>query len=74
LTKSSLFTLNLHLIETENCIYLPGDSCFRVSSDLMSGTAGLLTVVDDIINNSYFSWLPLLNIDKLINLDKITRR
>lgn len=73
LVNSSLFTLNLYLIETDDCLYVPGDSCFRVSSDLMSGAAGLLTVIQDIISGSHFSWIPLLNINKILNLDNIKR-
>lgn len=72
--KFFLFILNLYLIEIENCIYLLGDLCFRVLFDFMLGIVGLLIVVDDIINNSYFLWLFLFNIDKFINLDKIIRR
>ena len=73
LVNSSLFTLNLHLIETEKHVYMPGDSCFRISSDLMSGSSGLLLVIQDIISNNYFSWLPLLNIDNLIDIEKIKK-
>ncbi|WP_251943814.1 class III lanthionine synthetase LanKC [Staphylococcus sp. Marseille-Q5304] len=73
LVNASLFTLNLFLIETDDCLYVPGDSCFRVSSDIMSGAAGLLTVIQDIISGSHFSWVPLLNINKIFNLDNIKR-
>ncbi|MCU5747090.1 class III lanthionine synthetase LanKC [Staphylococcus sp. SQ8-PEA] len=73
LVNSSLFTLNLHLIETKDSVYVPGDSCFRISSDLMSGSAGLLTVIHDIMNGSHYSWLPLLNINRFINLDSLKK-
>ncbi|RVT56530.1 class III lanthionine synthetase LanKC [Niallia taxi] len=67
LVKSALFTLNLHLLEKDDCIFVPGDSCFRLSGDIMSGSSGLLLTVHDILENRNYSWLPLLNLDKLFN-------
>ncbi|MEK4905621.1 class III lanthionine synthetase LanKC [Niallia sp. FSL M8-0099] len=67
LVSSALFTLNLHLLENDDCIFVPGDSCFRLSGDIMSGSAGLLLVINDILENRNYSWLPILNLEKVFN-------
>ena len=58
LVSSALFTLNLHLMEVDDCLYVPGDSCFRLSGDLMSGSSGVLLTVNDILENKSHSWMP----------------
>ena len=65
LVSSALFTLNLHLMEVDDCLYVPGDSCFRLSGDLMSGSSGVLLTVNDILENKSHSWMPLLNLEKV---------
>ncbi|WKG33419.1 class III lanthionine synthetase LanKC [Priestia aryabhattai] len=67
LVNSALFTLNLHLLEFDDCVYVPGDSCFRISGDLMSGSAGLLLTVNDILEHTNYSWLPILNLEEVIS-------
>lgn len=67
LVKAALYTLNLHLLENEEYIFVPGDSCFRISGDIMSGSSGLLLTVNDILENRNYSWLPLLNLEELLN-------
>lgn len=71
LVSSALFTLNLHLLETDDCIFVPGDSCFRLSGDVMSGSSGLLLTVNDISENRNYSWMPLLNIEKVFSSSSI---
>ncbi|ELJ9287062.1 class III lanthionine synthetase LanKC [Staphylococcus pseudintermedius] len=64
-TFKVLDTLKLHLIETDNEIHVPGDYCYRLSNDLLSGSSGLLLVINDIINKTNFSWLPIPNYKKI---------
>ncbi|HFK1453550.1 class III lanthionine synthetase LanKC [Bacillus pacificus] len=71
LTKSALQTLNLHLLEKDNYLYVPGDSCFRISGDLLSGSSGLLLVLQDILDSKNYSWLPILNLEKVLESAKI---
>lgn len=70
LTRSSLQTLNLHLLEKDNYLYTPGDSCFRVSGDLLSGSSGLLLVLQDIVDSKNYSWIPILNLEKVLESTK----
>ncbi|MED3481736.1 class III lanthionine synthetase LanKC [Bacillus toyonensis] len=70
LTKSALKTLNLYLLEKDNYLYVPGDSCFRVSGDLLSGSSGLLLVLQDILDSKNYSWLPILNLEKVLESTK----
>ncbi|WP_353626462.1 lanthionine synthetase C family protein [Bacillus sp. JCM 19041] len=65
LVESALFTLNLHLLEDDDHIFVPGDSCFRLSGDIMSGSSGLLLTVNDILENMNYSWMPILNMEKV---------
>lgn len=67
LVSSALFTLNLHLLEKNDCIFVPGDSCFRLSGDVMSGSSGLLLTVNDILSTTNYSWLPILNLEKVLS-------
>ncbi|MFI3547341.1 class III lanthionine synthetase LanKC [Mammaliicoccus sciuri] len=60
-----LDTLKLHLLETDNEIHVPGDYCYRLSNDLFSGASGILLVINDIINKTNFSWLPIPNYQKI---------
>ncbi|MFJ8531577.1 class III lanthionine synthetase LanKC [Bacillus sp. NPDC094106] len=71
LTKSALQILNLHLLEKDNYLYTPGDSCFRVSGDLLSGSSGLLLVLQDILDSQNYSWLPILNLAKVLESAKV---
>lgn len=70
-TKAAISTLNLHLIETSNYIFTPGDSCYRLSGDIFSGSSGLLLVLDEIINNKVLNWLPLQNTESMFLFSKI---
>lgn len=67
LVNSALFTFNLHLMESDDCIFVPGDSCFRLSGDVMSGSSGLLLTVHDILETTNYSWLPILNLEKVLS-------
>jgi serine/threonine protein kinase len=67
LVSSALFTLNLHLLESDDCIFVPGDSCFRLSGDVMSGSSGLLLTVHDILETTNYSWIPILNLEKVFS-------
>ncbi|MEK4761135.1 class III lanthionine synthetase LanKC [Viridibacillus sp. FSL E2-0187] len=67
LVSSALFTLNLHLFEDDDCIFVPGDSCFRLSGDIMSGSSGLLLTVNDILESKNHSWIPILNLEKVFS-------
>lgn len=52
-------TLNLYLIEKEGRLYFPGDYSYRISADIFSGSAGILCVLQDLIDGTYCSWLPV---------------
>ncbi|MEK5251710.1 class III lanthionine synthetase LanKC [Bacillus sp. FSL R9-9530] len=67
LVNSALFTLNLHLLEDADCIFVPGDSCFRISGDIMSGSSGLLLTINDILESKNHSWIPILNLEKVFS-------
>lgn len=64
-TRENLSTLNIHLIEQNNYIYAPGDSCYRLSGDLFSGSAGIIMILNEIIEDKNMTWLPILNLKTL---------
>ncbi|MEY8749410.1 class III lanthionine synthetase LanKC [Alkalicoccobacillus gibsonii] len=66
LVNSVLFTLNLHLMETDEYLFVPGDTCFRLSGDIMSGSSGLLLTVNDILTKNNYSWIPVLNLNEVL--------
>lgn len=72
LVNSALFTLNLHLLEDADCIFVPGDSCFRISGDIMSGSSGLLLTINDILESKNHSWIPILNLEKVFSSSTFT--
>lgn len=54
--------MNLYLLEDEDSyIYVPGDFGYKVSLDIASGSAGLILVLNDILKNNNFSWIPLID-------------
>lgn len=65
LINKTIETLNLYLLEDDEAYYLPGDYCYRLSSDLFSGSSGMILVLNDIQQNSKFSWLPVPNQSRL---------
>lgn len=52
--------LNLFLVDEDDMLFTPGDFSYRLSSDLFSGSAGIIAVLLDLINNKKISWLPIL--------------
>lgn len=62
-----LESLNLFLIEEEGRMYCPGDYSYKLSGDLFSGSAGVMLTLFDIINKKKFAWLPIINVDNLLN-------
>lgn len=70
LTQKTLNILALHLLENEKYIYVPGDSCYRLSGDVFSGSAGLLLVLNDIKEKKHLSWLPIINRKKMFGINQ----
>lgn len=48
-------------------MYCPGDYSYKLSGDLFSGSAGVMLSLFDIINKKKFAWLPIINVDNLLN-------
>lgn len=63
-------TLNIYILENEGRYYCPGDFCYRLSGDIFSGAAGVLLSINETVNKTCFSWLPLPNVEKLTFLYK----
>ncbi|AVO03434.1 serine/threonine protein kinase (plasmid) [Staphylococcus simulans] len=64
-TIQSLSTLNIHLIETNDYIYCPGDGCYRLSGDLFSGSSGVILTLNEILEGKNMTWLPVTNLNKM---------
>lgn len=58
--KESLLDLNNYLIKNNNSILLPGRFGYKFSSDLETGSAGLLALLNDIQTNKWNTWLPII--------------
>ncbi|ASB92073.1 class III lanthionine synthetase LanKC [Bacillus subtilis] len=65
INADNLKTLDLHLFKGKVEIYTPGDFGYRLSNDIFSGSLGLLLVIQGIINNTNYMWLPVMNIKKV---------
>ncbi|PJH92503.1 class III lanthionine synthetase LanKC [Bacillus sp. SN1] len=65
ISTDNLKTLDLHLFKGEMEIYTPGDFGYRLSNDIFSGSLGLFLVIQGIINNTNYMWLPVMNINKV---------
>lgn len=61
LESESLFkTLYVYLIEKDETLYVPGEFGYRISYDYFSGSAGLLLVLEGIINRNWKNWFPIM--------------
>lgn len=70
IVSKTIETLNLYLLKEKDSLYLPGDYCYRLSSDLFSGSSGLILVLNDIQEKRKLSWLPVPNHHHLFSLKK----
>lgn len=55
--------LNLYLIEENNKIFCPGNFSYRLSSDLYSGSAGILLTLAGIKQKDPMYWMPLIKVN-----------
>lgn len=53
----ALATMNHYLIADEGDLFIPGDFNYRLSSDLATGSAGLITVLSSLHTTS-LAWMP----------------
>jgi hypothetical protein len=51
--------LMLFMVEDGDKIRCPGDYGYRYSYDLFSGSAGVILALNDTIQNTTMSWMPL---------------
>lgn len=63
--QKSLEKLNLFLIEIQDKKFIPGKLFYKLSSDMYSGSAGIILAIQSAQNKNSLLWLPLLH--KLIN-------
>lgn len=52
--------VNLYLIEkNDKKFFYPGNTCYRLSGDVFSGSSGVILALQDIMNGRWDSWMPL---------------
>lgn len=61
-----LNSLHIFFVEEDDCIFTPGDYGYRLSCDIFSGSSGVLVILEHLLTNNIYSWLPVNK--KAINL------
>lgn len=67
-TTIAIDRLKLYLINDYDKLLCPGNFSYKLSSDIYSGSSGIVLALQGILNNNPLCWLPLININ-IINFD-----
>ena len=59
--EMALRKLESFLIEKEGKMFIPGKWFYKLSSDMYSGTTGILLALNSVKTENVLSWLPLLH-------------